>query len=418
MSVPFEQGRPIWVDDDRFDIALPRAPHRAARSPGSREQLLALTARIQAQLLDRTRPLWELWFVEGLEGGHVGADPEDAPRARRRRLGRRRRDRPARLHARPDRPRAAAWVVEPRAEPAAGCFVDTLVERTTEPAEMARTARAPGARPRSARRRGPVRSGARCRSARRPQLDRAAHVVQRRRSAAAAASTGVRVSLDDVKAIRARARRHRQRRRARRRRRRRCAGCSSRAATTSRPALRALCPVSVRDDSEHMQLGNRVSAMFVELPVGEPDPVARLDAIRRDDRATSRSGSRRSARRSSSTSRSTRRRRCSGSRPGLAHRQPFFNLVVTNVPGPAGAALLHGRPDARGVPGGAAVREPRRSGSRSCRTAGSCTSALRRRATRVADLAVLAAGARGRVRRAEARSRRTDDRRDGGGAVG
>ena len=71
MYVPYEQGRPIWVDDDRFDItyhvrltALPR--------PGSWEQLRRARRRAsQEQLLDRERPLWELWFVEGLEGGNV-----------------------------------------------------------------------------------------------------------------------------------------------------------------------------------------------------------------------------------------------------------------------------------------------------------------------------------------------------------
>src|SRR5690606_20108978 len=40
-------------------------------TPGSRPQLLALFERVEAQLLDRSRPLWELWFVEGLEGGNV-----------------------------------------------------------------------------------------------------------------------------------------------------------------------------------------------------------------------------------------------------------------------------------------------------------------------------------------------------------
>ncbi len=43
----------------------------ALPAPGTRDQLLALFERVQSQLLDRTRPLWELWFVEGLEGGHV-----------------------------------------------------------------------------------------------------------------------------------------------------------------------------------------------------------------------------------------------------------------------------------------------------------------------------------------------------------
>ena len=45
--------------------------HTALPRPGSWEQLVALTHRVQESLLDRERPLWELWFVEGLEGGNV-----------------------------------------------------------------------------------------------------------------------------------------------------------------------------------------------------------------------------------------------------------------------------------------------------------------------------------------------------------
>src|SRR5262245_30588215 len=71
MAVPYDQGRPVWVDDDRFDITY-HVRHTALPKPGSWEQLIALTTRVQEQLLDRERPLWELWFVEGLEGGHIG----------------------------------------------------------------------------------------------------------------------------------------------------------------------------------------------------------------------------------------------------------------------------------------------------------------------------------------------------------
>src|SRR5659263_380043 len=70
MEVSMNQGRPIWVDDPRFEIGY-HVRLAALPSPGTREQLLTLCSRVQAQLLDRTRPLWELWFVEGLEGGHV-----------------------------------------------------------------------------------------------------------------------------------------------------------------------------------------------------------------------------------------------------------------------------------------------------------------------------------------------------------
>jgi WS/DGAT/MGAT family acyltransferase len=144
---------------------------------------------------------------------------------------------------------------------------------------------------------------------------------------------GVRVALDDVKAIRA------------------ALGGTvndvvlagvagglrrlfeSRGEDLAVPDLRALCPVSVRDDSERMQLGNRVSAMFVDLPVGEADPVTRLELI------------------SARTRHLKEREQAVGAAflvdlthyaaptliglaARLAQRQPFFNLVITNVPGP------------------------------------------------------------------------------------
>jgi WS/DGAT/MGAT family acyltransferase len=113
--------------------------------------------------------------------------------------------------------------------------------------------------------------------------------------------------------------------------------------------MKALCPVSVRDDSEKMQLGNRVSAMFVDLPVSETDPVARLRLIR-------------------STTEDLKEREQAvgaaflvdltqfaaptlvGLAARVAHRQPFFNLVITNVPGPQvplycmGARMLEAYP--------------------------------------------------------------------------
>lgn len=64
-------GRPLWVDDDRFDIR--RHIHQAAVDPpGDDIQLLGAAARICESLLDRTRPLWELWFLTGLADGRVG----------------------------------------------------------------------------------------------------------------------------------------------------------------------------------------------------------------------------------------------------------------------------------------------------------------------------------------------------------
>jgi len=62
------QGRPIWVDDPHFNIHY-HVRHTALPKPGDERQLKRLAARIMAQHLDRSKPLWEIWFVEGLKGG-------------------------------------------------------------------------------------------------------------------------------------------------------------------------------------------------------------------------------------------------------------------------------------------------------------------------------------------------------------
>jgi diacylglycerol O-acyltransferase / wax synthase len=65
---PFESGRPLWIDDASFNIEY-HVRHSALPAPGTEEQLRRLAARIVSQQLDRSKPLWECWFVEGLEDG-------------------------------------------------------------------------------------------------------------------------------------------------------------------------------------------------------------------------------------------------------------------------------------------------------------------------------------------------------------
>jgi diacylglycerol O-acyltransferase len=64
---PLETGRPVWVDDPTFNLSY-HVRHTALPQPGSEEQLRALAARIHSQRLDRAKPLWETWLVQGLEG--------------------------------------------------------------------------------------------------------------------------------------------------------------------------------------------------------------------------------------------------------------------------------------------------------------------------------------------------------------
>src|SRR5881392_2245147 len=65
---PLETGRPLWVDDASFNLEY-HIRHTALPQPGTEAQLRALAARIHSQRLDRTKPLWELWLVQGLEDG-------------------------------------------------------------------------------------------------------------------------------------------------------------------------------------------------------------------------------------------------------------------------------------------------------------------------------------------------------------
>lgn len=64
--VPLE-NHPVWVDDEHFSLAF-HVRHTAIPKPGNERQLKRLAGRIMSQQLDRDRPLWELWIVEGLEG--------------------------------------------------------------------------------------------------------------------------------------------------------------------------------------------------------------------------------------------------------------------------------------------------------------------------------------------------------------
>src|SRR5438067_6995298 len=140
--VPFEQGRPVWVDDPHFNVTY-HVRHTALPKPGDDDELKRLAGRVFSQSLDRARPLWELWLVEGLAGGRFallskthhalvdgisGMDiatvlfdtsPDPAPVA----------------------PPAQAWV--PRPLPSGvQLLTDALLERATVPAEVARGVRA------------------------------------------------------------------------------------------------------------------------------------------------------------------------------------------------------------------------------------------------------------------------------------
>jgi len=70
VSVPFQLHFPIWIEDPDFDLN-DHIRRVAVPAPGGMRELTELAAELNSIQLDRTRPLWEMWYIEGLEGGRV-----------------------------------------------------------------------------------------------------------------------------------------------------------------------------------------------------------------------------------------------------------------------------------------------------------------------------------------------------------
>jgi diacylglycerol O-acyltransferase len=338
--VPFGQGRPVWVDDPHFNVAF-HVRHTALPSPGGDEQLKRLCGRIFSQALDRSRPMWELWLVEGLADdrfallskthhalvdGVSGVDiatvlfdpsPEPAGIA-------------------PPRERA------PRPMPSdAQLLADALLERATAPAEIVRSVRAALRGPRqltvklggAAHGLGAV-AAAGLRSA--PPSPLNVRIGPHRRF------TWVRGDLQQFKAIK------------------NALGGTVNDVVLAAVAgalgrylhhrdepiddlvLRAMVPVSVRADVERGALGNRVAAMWAGLPIGEADPIRRLERISAEMSGVKESGQAVGAQvLTELTGFAPPTIMAQAAR--LSARQRMFNLVVTNVPGPQFSLYMLGR---------------------------------------------------------------------------
>jgi diacylglycerol O-acyltransferase len=66
VTPPLETGRPLWADDVNFNLKY-HIRHTALPEPGGERQLMRLAGRVFSQQLDRSKPLWEMWLVQGLE---------------------------------------------------------------------------------------------------------------------------------------------------------------------------------------------------------------------------------------------------------------------------------------------------------------------------------------------------------------
>jgi diacylglycerol O-acyltransferase / wax synthase len=339
--VPLGQGRPKWVDDPHFNLRY-HVRSTALASPGSERQLKDLAGRVFSQQLDRDKPLWEVWLVEGLDDdrfailskthhalvdGISGVDIisvlfDTSPE-------------PAAPTDAGDR-----WL--PRPLPSrAQLLAEALLERATIPAEIGRSVKAVM--------RGPRRIAAGVRDAAvgvgamawaglnpAPSSPYNKGIGPHRRF------TWVRADLKDLKAIKDELGgtvndvvlsvvagglgRHLRRR----------------GVNTDGLELKAMVPVSVRTDVQRGALGNRVAAMMAPLPVWCQEPVARLDIVSEQLKGLKSGGQAVGAQVLTDLS---------GFAPPtimdqasrLMARQRFFNIVVTNVPGPQFPLYLLGR---------------------------------------------------------------------------
>jgi diacylglycerol O-acyltransferase / wax synthase len=339
--VPLGQGRPKWVDDPHLNLRY-HVRSAALPSPGSEDQLKDLAGRVFSQHLDRDKPLWEVWLVEGVEDdrfavlskthhalvdGISGVDIisvlfDTSPE-------------PVAPTGPGDR-----WLPRPLPSPAQ-LLGEALVERATVPGEITRSVRALLRGPRrilEGVRDAAVGVGAMAWAG----LNPAPSSPYNRQIGPHRRFTWVRADLNDLKAIKdelggtvndvvlatvAGALGKHLRRRGQ---------------NTDGLELKAMVPVSVRQDVERGGLGNRVAAMMAPLPVWCQEPVARLDIVR-EELSHLKSGGQAVGAQVLTELSGFAPPTIMGQASRLMSRQRFFNLVVTNVPGPQFPLYLLGR---------------------------------------------------------------------------
>ena len=324
---PFPGSRPVWVDDPDFDISR----HVVAAEldpPGGEAQLLALVARLHTDRLDRAHPLWQIMFITGLEHGRValvekmhhamvdGLAGVDVATVL--------------MDLSPDGPAVAPGSADGHVPPPKwGLAIGAVLEQLGRPVVAARTVatalRHPARSVTTAVRLGKATAGQpggllapRCSLNERVGPGRRYAIVRHSLDDARATASQLGGTVNDV-VLAATSQGLRLL-------------LQGRGELGRVPSVQAFVPVSLRGRSGP-QLGNQVAGMLVPLPVAEPGVVARFNAIAATTRALKGAGS-------------------ADVLAGLAgvaevlpeplvvltalgvHRQPFTNVVITNVPGP------------------------------------------------------------------------------------
>jgi WS/DGAT/MGAT family acyltransferase len=335
-GVPFGQGRPVWIDDPHLNLEY-HVRQTALPAPGSDEQLRNLAARIFSQQLDRSKPLWELWLVEGMADGRFavigkshhalvdGVSGVDITTVL------------YDLDREPQRPPSSPppWLARP--EPTdTRVLSDALKERLTSPGEIVRGVRHALRGPRQVVRGVAATTKMVGAGLSAPATPFNVEIGPHRRFAMVQAEL---VDLKRVKDVHGgtvndviltvvsgaignylRARGH----------------------DTEGLELRALVPVSIREAAEHGALGNRISAMMAPLPVWCEDPVERLHVVTEsmgDLKASGQAVGAEILTRLTDFAPTTIVSQAARLQPN----QRFFNLVVTNIPGPQFPLYVLGR---------------------------------------------------------------------------
>ncbi|MFG2006787.1 wax ester/triacylglycerol synthase family O-acyltransferase [Spirillospora sp. NPDC048911] len=332
-TVPFNLGLPVWIDDPDFRLSH-HVRHTALPRPGGRRELGSLVGRIMSQRLDLSRPLWEMWMVEGLAHGrwaviskvhHCVVDGVGASDLIGEIFD---------LEARPPEPRRIPEVKSEPPPSALALTLDGLGQAAVRPVRaIARLA----LRPSPSRAFGTLREV-------RDFTEGLPHTVEQITHHGVASLSGpagrhrrwswLEVDLDEVKAIRVAlggtvndvvlaAVTHGFR-----------ALLSARGELTDQTLVRSLVPVSVRGSDEQGDLGNHVSALIVTLPCGEPDPARRLEVLRTEMDTHKHTHQAVSADAVVRLAGSAPTMLSPATRVIMSALTPMFQTVTTNVPGP------------------------------------------------------------------------------------
>ncbi len=337
VPVPFGQGRPVWVDDPSFDIchhvrlaALPR--------PGGPAELRDFMSSLLEVPLDRSRPLWEVWLVEGVGGDRVAVIPKvnhvmaDGPALLEFAL--------AVLDPSPDQPiapRTPEPAPQPDREPdlhRAELLVSGLADRRLRQVRLARQIASSWRHP--ARLLAQVRAAVSAVGSTAVPAPKLAltHPVGPHRDfvwrnlpledlRALARTRGVTLN-DAVLAVVAGALRDH---------------LAVQPGADVRP--RVLVPVSTHGDSQS-DTGNRFSMMIADLPLAAPDPLHRLAATHAEMQRRKRSSQRAVTPALFALGDIVAPWLLRSIAPVVLRRQPFVNLAVTNIPGPDEPMYLFG----------------------------------------------------------------------------